>query len=157
MFFQKGGNLLMTKDGVVKLADFGACTYTALNKNLTVVGTPFWMAPEIIEMRFDQFIFSFFFLIQRTVMALELLQIFGLWDVQFWNCWQVKRKGKKQSSPKIFSSKGAPPYFHLGTMQALFKMVEDPHPPIPACSPECKDFLLQCFVKVQQERKRKRI
>jgi serine/threonine protein kinase len=42
---------------------------------------------------------------------------------------------------------GSPPYFHLGTMQALFKMVEDAHPPIPPCSPELKDFLLQCFNK----------
>eukprot|EP01087_Luapelamoeba_hula_P018230 TRINITY_DN5854_c0_g1_i1.p1 TRINITY_DN5854_c0_g1~~TRINITY_DN5854_c0_g1_i1.p1 ORF type:complete len:1017 (-),score=213.53 TRINITY_DN5854_c0_g1_i1:99-3149(-) len=46
----KGCNLLLTKDGQVKLADFGSCTYVAFDKQLSVVGTPFWMAPEIIEM-----------------------------------------------------------------------------------------------------------
>ena len=38
----KGGNLLLDKTGRVKLADFGTCTYAALNKNITVIGTPFW-------------------------------------------------------------------------------------------------------------------
>ena len=48
----KGANLLSTKEGLVKLADFGVAT--KLNegeKAVSVVGTPYWMAPEIIEMR----------------------------------------------------------------------------------------------------------
>jgi serine/threonine protein kinase len=106
--------LLLTKEGQVKLADFGACTYTALNKNLTVVGTPFWMAPEIIEMSEGAGTPADIWSLGCTV--LELLT-------------------------------GSPPYFHLGTMQALFKMVEDPHPPLPAGSAELKEFLLQCFNK----------
>ena len=43
---------------------------------------------------------------------------------------------------------GVPPYFTLGTMQALFKMVNDPHPPLPTgISKELEAFLLACFTK----------
>ena len=47
----KGGNILTTKDGIVKLADFGVATkLTDSEKSNSVVGTPYWMAPEVIEM-----------------------------------------------------------------------------------------------------------
>ena len=43
---------------------------------------------------------------------------------------------------------GSPPYYTLGSMQALFKMVDDPHPPLPPnISPLCRDFLLKTFDK----------
>ncbi|XP_003385862.1 PREDICTED: serine/threonine-protein kinase TAO3-like [Amphimedon queenslandica] len=42
----KAGNILLTDRGGVKLADFGsACEYSPAN---SFVGTPFWMAPEVI-------------------------------------------------------------------------------------------------------------
>jgi serine/threonine protein kinase len=47
----KGGNILTTKDGIVKLADFGVATkLTDAGKSNSFAGTPYWMAPEVIEM-----------------------------------------------------------------------------------------------------------
>ncbi|KAG9391687.1 Protein kinase domain [Carpediemonas membranifera] len=48
----KGANILMTKDGIPKLADFGVSIASddASAEEIDVVGTPYWMAPEVIEM-----------------------------------------------------------------------------------------------------------
>jgi len=45
----KGANILTTADGTVKLADFGVATKSNVNE-YSVVGTPYWMAPEVIEL-----------------------------------------------------------------------------------------------------------
>ncbi|KAJ3814466.1 hypothetical protein F5876DRAFT_32857, partial [Lentinula aff. lateritia] len=48
----KGANILTNKDGTVKLADFGVASSTAIpsgSSSAEVVGSPYWMAPEVIE------------------------------------------------------------------------------------------------------------
>jgi serine/threonine protein kinase len=48
---------------------------------------------------------------------------------------------------------GSPPYYALGTMQALYKMVQDEHPPLPPnLSKEMVSFLKACFIKDYKKR-----
>eukprot|EP00472_Partenskyella_glossopodia_P003137 CAMPEP_0197530472 /NCGR_PEP_ID=MMETSP1318-20131121/31971_1 /TAXON_ID=552666 /ORGANISM="Partenskyella glossopodia, Strain RCC365" /LENGTH=710 /DNA_ID=CAMNT_0043086333 /DNA_START=77 /DNA_END=2209 /DNA_ORIENTATION=+ len=50
----KGANILLSKDGRVKIADFGASrtlSKTGFWAGKTFVGSPFWMAPEIVQTR----------------------------------------------------------------------------------------------------------
>jgi serine/threonine protein kinase len=111
----KGANILITKKGLAKLADFGTARWLEdTSKTLTVVGTPYWMAPEVIEMA-------------GSGTASDI------WSV---GCTVVELLT------------GSPPYFDLGTMSALFNIVEDEHPPLPPnISSELTDFLLKCFQK----------
>lgn len=113
----KGANILTTKEGHVKLADFGVARRLGELEGRgqdDVAGTPYWMAPEVIEM-------------SPPSTASDI------WGV---------------GATCIELLTGSPPYFELSALPALFRIVQDPHPPIPeAISPALRDFLLQCFRK----------
>lgn len=110
----KGANILTTKLGLVKLADFGVASRTAGLNESSVVGTPYWMAPEVIE------------LTGATTSS-------DIWSV---GCTVIELLD------------GRPPYYQLQAMPALFRIVNDDHPPLPqGASPVVIDFLMQCFQK----------
>lgn len=117
----KGANILTTKEGLVKLADFGVATkLTEADVNThSVVGTPYWMAPEVIEL--------------SGVCAASDIWSVGCTVIELLTC--------------------VPPYYDLQPMPALFRIVQDEHPPIPdSLSPAITDFLRQCFQKDARQR-----
>ena len=119
--YPTGANILTNKHGLIKLADFGvAIKVDDSSEDNSVVGTPYWMAPEIIEMS------------QPTEKC-------DIWSV---GCTVIE----------LF--KGKPPYYDLQPMAALFRIVQEEHPPLPeTMSQTGRDFLLQCFHKVPSMRK----
>lgn len=116
----KGANILTTRDGVVKLADFGVAARMgeggciACDGDTQPAGTPYWMAPEVVEL--------------KTVTTAS-----DIWSV---GCLTIEL------------IMGQPPYFDLQPLSALYNIVQDAHPPLPPrASAGLKDFLLQCFKK----------
>ncbi|KAL8802572.1 MAG: hypothetical protein Q9182_003737 [Xanthomendoza sp. 2 TL-2023] len=110
----KGANILNNKQGLVKLADFGVATRTTTLHESSVVGTPYWMAPEVIEL-------------SGATTASDI------WSL---GCTVIELLD------------GKPPYHKLQPMHALFRIVNDDHPPLPeGSSPVVRDFLMQCFQK----------
>jgi serine/threonine protein kinase len=109
----KGANILVMRDGLVKLADFGVATKGNVGES-SVVGTPYWMAPEVIQLSGATTASDIWSL---GCTAIELLD-------------------------------GTPPYSNFQPMPALFRIVNDDHPPLPeGASPVVRDFLIQCFQK----------
>ncbi|KAH8695710.1 hypothetical protein GQ44DRAFT_832651 [Phaeosphaeriaceae sp. PMI808] len=110
----KGANILTLKEGLVKLADFGVATKQSGLDQSSVVGTPYWMAPEVIELS------------GATTSS-------DIWSL---GCTVIEL------------IEGKPPYHKLQPMQALFRIVNDEHPPIPgSASPLLQQFLMECFQK----------
>lgn len=95
----KGANILTVKEGTVKLADFGVATKAVPGAahESGVVGTPYWMAPEVIELN-------------GATTASDIWSL-GCTVIELLDC--------------------KPPYHHLQTMAALFRVVNDDHPPLP--------------------------
>lgn len=93
----KGANILTTKEGLVKLADFGVATRATGLDEASVVGTPYWMAPEVIAL-------------SGATTASDI------WSL---GCTVIELLD------------GRPPFHKFQPMQALFRIVNDDHPPLP--------------------------
>lgn len=116
----KGGNILTTKDGEVKLADFSVATMLNQDQNsqmsinnMSFAGTPYWMAPEVIQ---------------------EEKKVTSACDIWSLGCTVIELLTEK------------PPYYDLNRWTALIKIVDEKNPPIPEnLSDDLNDFLRLCF------------
>uniref|UniRef100_A0A3Q2ZBU2 Myosin IIIA n=1 Tax=Hippocampus comes TaxID=109280 RepID=A0A3Q2ZBU2_HIPCM len=119
----KGNNILLTTHGGIKLVDFGVSaqlTNTRLRRN-TSVGTPFWMAPEVI--------------------ACEQ-QLDSTYDARC-DVWSL-------GITAIELGDGDPPLSELHPMRALFKIPRNPPPTLQQpelWSCDFNDFICKCLIK----------
>ncbi|XP_029173409.1 myosin-IIIb-like isoform X2 [Nylanderia fulva] len=124
----KGHNILLTEEARVKLVDFGVSSHLAatLARKNTSVGTPYWMAPEVIacEQQLDSSYDSRCDVWSIGITAIELAE-------------------------------GDPPLSELHPMRALFQIPRNPPPSLKnpdIYSPELKDFIAECLVKDLEHR-----
>ncbi|XP_041858275.1 myosin-IIIb isoform X2 [Melanotaenia boesemani] len=119
----KGNNILLTTDGGVKLVDFGVSaqlTSARLRRN-TSVGTPFWMAPEVIacEQQYDYSYDARCDVWSLGITAIELAD-------------------------------GDPPLAEMHPVKALFKIPRNPSPTLRSPDQWCRSFshfISQCLIK----------
>ncbi|KIO24855.1 hypothetical protein M407DRAFT_76460 [Tulasnella calospora MUT 4182] len=121
----KAANILSTKNGNIKLSDFGVSLTLNAMENAketanNVAGTPNWMAPEVIELK-------------------GASTASDIWSL---GCTVVELLT------------GKPPYSEIdNTLAVMFRIVEDDKAPIPdGCSETLRDFLAQCFRKDPDQR-----
>ncbi|XP_076234683.1 myosin-IIIb isoform X2 [Calliopsis andreniformis] len=124
----KGHNILLTEEAHVKLVDFGVSSHLAatLARKNTSVGTPYWMAPEVIacEQQLDSSYDSRCDVWSVGITAIELAE-------------------------------GDPPLSELHPMRALFQIPRNPPPALKnpdIHSPELVDFITECLVKDLEHR-----
>lgn len=110
----KGGNILLTEDGKVKLADLGVSAQlnSTLSKRKSFIGTPYWIAPEIIavEMKMGPDGYS---------------SICDVWSLGI---------------TAIEFAEMAPPMFELHPMRALYLIPKNPPPKLSEKGKWGKDF-----------------
>ncbi|XP_024142413.1 myosin-IIIb isoform X1 [Oryzias melastigma] len=119
----KGNNILLTTNGGVKLVDFGVSaqlTSARLRRN-TSVGTPFWMAPEVIacEQQYDYSYDARCDVWSLGITAIELAD-------------------------------GDPPLADMHPVKALFKIPRNPPPTLRSPDQWCRSFshfISQCLIK----------
>uniref|UniRef100_A0A8C6ABK6 non-specific serine/threonine protein kinase n=1 Tax=Marmota marmota marmota TaxID=9994 RepID=A0A8C6ABK6_MARMA len=124
----KGNNILLTAEGGVKLVDFGVSaqlTSTRLRRN-TSVGTPFWMAPEVIacEQQYDSSYDARCDVWSLGITAIEL-------------------------------GDGDPPLFDMHPVKTLFKIPRNPPPTLLHPEKWCEEFnhfISQCLIKDFEKR-----
>uniref|UniRef100_A0A3Q2I1D4 Myosin IIIA n=1 Tax=Equus caballus TaxID=9796 RepID=A0A3Q2I1D4_HORSE len=124
----KGNNILLTTEGGVKLVDFGVSAQltSTWHRRNTSVGTPFWMAPEVI--------------------ACEQ-QLDTAYDARC-DTWSL-------GITAIELGDGDPPLADLHPMRALFKIPRNPPPKLrkpEMWSPEFNDFISKCLTKDYEKR-----
>ncbi|XP_034246808.1 myosin-IIIb-like [Thrips palmi] len=124
----KGHNILLTDDAQVKVVDFGVSSHlqATLGRRNTSVGTPYWMAPEVI--------------------ACEQ-QLDSSYDCRC-DVWSV-------GITAIELAEGEPPLSDLHPMRALFQIPRNPPPQLAQPeqhSAELVDFVRQCLVKDMEQR-----
>ncbi|XP_067001655.2 myosin-IIIb isoform X2 [Anabrus simplex] len=124
----KGHNILLTEDAHVKLVDFGVSSHlgATLGRRNTSVGTPYWMAPEVI--------------------ACEQ-QLDSSYDARC-DVWSV-------GITAIELAEGDPPLSELHPMRALFQIPRNPPPSLTHPEdfmPELSDFISECLVKDLEQR-----
>ncbi|XP_015884780.1 mitogen-activated protein kinase kinase kinase 5 [Ziziphus jujuba] len=122
----KGANLLVDNLGTVKLADFGMAKHlTGQSYDLSLRGSPYWMAPEVIKA-----------VIKKDANP-DLALAVDIWSL---GCTVIE----------MFT--GRPPWSDFTGPQAMFKVLNK-SPPIPeTLSSEGKDFLNCCFQRNPAER-----
>ncbi|XP_008444651.1 mitogen-activated protein kinase kinase kinase 5-like isoform X1 [Cucumis melo] len=121
----KGANLLVDSSGAVKLADFGMAKHLTGQYDLSLKGSPYWMAPEVI----------------KAAMLKDANPDLAL-AVDIWSL----------GCTIIEMLNGKPPWCEFEGHQAMFKVLNKT-PPIPEkLSPEGKDFLQCCFQRNPADR-----
>ena len=133
-------NILLSERGEVKLADFGvAGQLTDTMKRFTFVGTPFWMAPEVIKQSaydtkvFDAiFVPSCYFFVSLSFCSPPLAKA-DIWSLGI---------------TAIELAKGDPPNSDLHPMRVLFLIPKNTPPELTGnFSSSFKEFVAACLNK----------